>query len=148
MHRHALAARHIAHDAFAANGIAALGAIYQQIVDTPHFDDVVAIHGPAGHRAWHGGAGFGGGFGPGFGGLVLDDSGSDLGEHLTRRKLPVPERRIQVLHLAVSVVRRDVFHIALGDLAELHAKTPRFFIEVLLPDFDRLQTLAGVDEVL
>ncbi len=41
MHRDALAARHVADDRFAADRIAALGAIHQQIVDALDLDDQV-----------------------------------------------------------------------------------------------------------
>ena len=43
MHRDALAARHVADDGFAANRIAALGAIDQQVVDALDLDDQVLV---------------------------------------------------------------------------------------------------------
>src|SRR2546430_17294786 len=43
MYSDALAARHVAHDDFAADGIAALGAIYQQVIDALYANNGVAV---------------------------------------------------------------------------------------------------------
>ena len=47
MHRHALAARDVADDGLAADRIAALGAVDQQVVDALDLDDQVLIAGAA-----------------------------------------------------------------------------------------------------
>ncbi len=66
MHRHALAAGDVADDGFAADGVAALGAIDQQVVDALDLDDQIAVvAGTAGAGRRSGAAAVGlGGFAP------------------------------------------------------------------------------------
>ena len=86
---------------------------------------------------------------PGLGGLVLHHVRARSSDSTWRGgELAVAQRRVQVLHLAVAVFAGDPLEVRLGHLAELHAQPPRFLLQILLADFDRLDALAGVDDVL
>src|SRR5450432_1207813 len=143
MHGHALAARDVADDGLAQDGVAALGAIHHQVVDAAHLDDVGAV-GTARSRPRHKWLSRM----PGFGRLFLDHAGRYFYQHLARGKLAVAERRVQVFGFDVSVVGRHLIEVRLGHLAQLDAKTAGLFVQVFLADLDRLDALTGVDEVL
>ncbi len=144
MHRDAFAARHISDDAFAANRIAALGAIYQQIVDALYLDHQVAGIAGRTRRRWPRLRG------SRFGRLhrLTDRVRRQVLQHLPRGKLAVPERGVQILRLAATVLAGHALQIGTGDPRELHSQTPRLALQILLPDLDGLGVLGGVDDVL
>ena len=143
MHRHALAARHVADDRFAADRIAALGAVDQQVVHALDLDDQVARcrRGRPERRKRGRGRRL----------LLLfllqaHRVGRQLLEDLPRGELPVAERGVQVVHLREAVLGSDALEIRLADPGQLHAHAARFLLEVLLADLDGLGPLGGVDD--
>src|ERR1035437_4579562 len=147
MHGDAFAAGHVAHDGLAADRIAALGAVDHEVVEAPDPDDAVPI-GAFGAGRGIGGGAIGNGSRPGLGDLLLDDAGSDFGEHLAGGELAVAEGGVQVFHLAEPVLSGHALHVGLGHLAKLDAQAAGFLFQVFLADFDGLHALAGVDQVL
>src|SRR5439155_19958492 len=146
MYSDALAARHVAHDDFAADGIAALGAIYQQVIDALYANNGVAV--VLSRRQWcprnvFSGAGLGRNRG-----LFLDLLGRQLLEYLPGGELPVAQRGVQILDLADAVLSGYFFQIGVRYLAQLHAQPAGFFLQVLFADLDGLGALTGVDQVL
>src|SRR5580658_4554684 len=148
MHGHALAASDISDDAFAADGIAALGAIDHQIVHALDADDGVSI------RTARHARGLGNGFRLRRGrfghlhGFRQHLPGRQLLQHLAGGILAVAQGGMQILDFAVAVIASDALETAFGYFAQLHAQSPGFLLQILLADLDGLQPLAGVDDVL
>src|SRR5260370_1313147 len=116
MHRDALAARDISDDAFAANRIAALRAINQQIVAALHFNDEIAggVRRLSGHRwrwLWN------------FSRRRFHLIRRQLLQHLPRGKLAISQGRMQIFDLAAAIVPGDAFQVGSADARTLRAFT-------------------------
>ena len=113
MHGDAFAARDISDDRFAANRIAALGAVDHQIVDTFDLDDEIAAgpDGPRRRAELPACCGLGGSSAARF--LLGNLIGRELVQNLARRVAAVAERGVQVFDLADAVLGRDALQVRL-----------------------------------
>src|SRR5579859_591102 len=145
---HAFAARDVADDALAADGIAAAGAVDHHVSLAADGDAVVVAEDAAHH------AGDGAGLrSQAFGFDVPRDGvrracGQQLGQHLAGRIFSVTDARHQVVHLAQAIAARDFLQLFVLHVLEGDAVFARFFLDQLAPDFDGALALVNVEPVL
>src|SRR6266478_10037942 len=141
MHRDAFAARDVSNDALAANRIATLRAIYQQIVAALHLDYEIAggsirlsgrrwmrLRNLDSRRRFH---------------LI----GRKLLKHLPRGKFAIAQSRMQVFDFAAAIIPGDALQVGPADARKLRAETPSLALQILLADLDGLRPLRGIDDV-
>src|SRR5436309_2632804 len=118
MDGHSLAAGDVAHDGFAGDRIAALGAIDHHVIAALHLDGKVAWRfGTAWNQRRRRAGRLLRGFDL-FGRRELAWRG--VLQHLPRREFAVAEAGVEILDLAVAVLSGDAFELRLSDLSEVH----------------------------
>src|SRR5271163_679563 len=138
----AFAAGHVTDHVFAANRIAAAGAVHEQIAVALYADGIVAAVSAENSPDYARDAAR----------LTLSDrrrgSRGQTSQHLPRRIFAVSYSRHQVVDLAQAVVGSDLTQLFVLDFFQRDPVFPRFFLNQLAPDFDGAFTLMDVEPVL
>ena len=149
MHGHALAAGHVADNLFAANGIATVGAIDQQIVVSGNFDGGGVAAEDAAHHA-------------GESGRRIDipvavrwDLAAQLrlfrqhpGQNAAGGELAVAEGGEQVIRLGQSILAGHARQLRLADVLQRNVILAGFLLDQLAANFDGALALMDVQPVL